>query len=159
MAEYAERGIERMAEALQLAMDYFSLSRDVFCKRWLPGREDELERQTTPQSWENIVETLAKPNQRASSPTTGKTPTRWCWPGRAPARRGCWCIALPTSSASAVRTAGHHGAGLQPPAALEIRHRLRELIGNDARASPCSPATRWPCAWSAPVLPSGRRKR
>ena len=65
MAEYAERGIERMADALQLAMDYFSLTRDVFCQRWLPGREDELERQTTPQSWESIVETLAKPNQRA----------------------------------------------------------------------------------------------
>ena len=47
-----------------LAMDYFSLTRDVFCQRWLPG-EDELERPTTPQSWKASSKRWLKPNQCA----------------------------------------------------------------------------------------------
>jgi len=133
MAEYAERGIERMADALQLAMDYFSLSREVFCKRWLPGRENELERQTTPQSWESIVETLAKPNQRAivaddrentntlvlAGPGAGKT--------RVLVHRIAYLVRIRRENPRAIVALAYNRH-----AALEIRHRLRELIGNDA---------------------------
>ena len=133
MAEYAERGIERMADALQLAMDYFSLTRDVFCQRWLPGREDELERQTTPQSWESIVETLAKPNQRAivaddrentntlvlAGPGAGKT--------RVLVHRIAYLVRIRRENPRAIVALAYNRH-----AALEIRHRLRELIGNDA---------------------------
>jgi len=133
MAEYAERGIERMADALQLAMDYFSLSRDAFCQRWLPGRESELERQTTPQSWENIVETMAKPNQRAivaddrentntlvlAGPGAGKT--------RVLVHRIAYLVRIRRENPRAIVALAYNRH-----AALEIRHRLRELIGNDA---------------------------
>ena len=50
MAEYVQRGLGVMADALRMAMDYFSLRRDEFLRRWLPDRERELSRQTTPES-------------------------------------------------------------------------------------------------------------
>jgi hypothetical protein len=38
MAAYAERGLERMPEALRLTDDYFVLDREAFLRRWLPGK-------------------------------------------------------------------------------------------------------------------------
>ena len=64
MAEYVQRGLKTMVEALHLTMDYFSLQRDEFMRRWLPERDKELTRQTTPQSWQNIVEVLNNKAQR-----------------------------------------------------------------------------------------------
>lgn len=64
MAEYAQRGREKMAEALQLAFDYFRLPQEDFIKRWMPGREQELRRQTTPTSWREIVESLHNRQQQ-----------------------------------------------------------------------------------------------
>ena len=64
IAEYVQRGLRAIAEALRLAMDYFRLGRDEFLRLWLPNRERELLRQTTPESWHNIVESLNNPEQR-----------------------------------------------------------------------------------------------
>ena len=61
MAEFAERGLAAMSEALRLAMDYFILNEKAFLTRWLPGRDTEIGRQTTPASWRAIVESLKKP--------------------------------------------------------------------------------------------------
>lgn len=133
MAEYAERGIQRIADAMQLAVDYFRLSRDEFCERWLPGREDELSRQTTPQSWESIVETLAKPNQRAivtddresanflvlAGPGSGKT--------RVLVHRIAYLIRMRRENPHTILALAYNRH-----AALEIRRRLRDLIGEDA---------------------------
>ena len=135
MAEYAERGVQQMADALRLAMDYFRLSREEFCRRWLPGRESELDRQTTPQSWESIVETLAKPHQRSivtddrenanvlvlAGPGSGKT--------RVLVHRIAYLIRMRRENPRAILALAYNRH-----AALEIRHRLGELIGDDARA-------------------------
>ena len=64
MMEYVQRALGAMADALRLAMDYFSLRRDEFLNRWLPDRVRETERQTTPESWRAIVESLNNPIQR-----------------------------------------------------------------------------------------------
>jgi len=64
MAEFVRRGMAAMADALQLAMDYFGMERDKFISRWLPNRERELKRQTTPDSWHAIVESLGNPVQQ-----------------------------------------------------------------------------------------------
>lgn len=133
MAEYAERGLQRMADALHLAMDYFSLSRDEFCKRWLPGREIELERQTTPRSWDAIVESLDKPHQRAivaddsestnvlvlAGPGSGKT--------RVLVHRIAYLVRVRRENPHSIIALAYNRH-----AALEIRRRLRELIGQDA---------------------------
>jgi len=49
MAEYMQRALQSVADAVRLTVDYFSLPRDEFIERWLPDREKELERQTTRQ--------------------------------------------------------------------------------------------------------------
>ena len=64
MVEYARRGLEAMADALHLTMDYFSLKQGDFLGRWLPDRHKEIERQTTPESWRAIVESLHNPAQQ-----------------------------------------------------------------------------------------------
>ncbi|MCL2636721.1 MAG: UvrD-helicase domain-containing protein, partial [Betaproteobacteria bacterium] len=134
MAEYAERGIQQIADALRLASDYFRLPRDEFCKIWLPGRrENELTRQATPQSWESIVETLAKPSQRTivtdegennllvlAGPGSGKT--------RVLVHRIAYLIRIRRENPRAILALAYNRH-----AALEIRKRLAELIGNDAR--------------------------
>lgn len=134
MAEYAERGLQRMADAVHLAMDYFSLSREEFCRRWLPGRENELERQTTPQSWDAIVEPLAKPHQRAivtderestnvlvlAGPGSGKT--------RVLVHRIAYLVRVRRENPRSIIALAYNRH-----AALEIRRRLRELIGQDAQ--------------------------
>ena len=64
MAEFANRGQAAMSEALRLAMDYFTLEEEAFLARWLPGRDREIGRQTTPESWRKIVENLKNPVQQ-----------------------------------------------------------------------------------------------
>ena len=48
MAEFAERGLAAMSEALRLAVDYFTLKEEVFLARWLPSRDREIGRQDHP---------------------------------------------------------------------------------------------------------------
>jgi ATP-dependent DNA helicase RecQ len=134
MAEYAERGMQRIADATQLAFDYFRLPGEEFCRLWLPGRADELTRQTTPQSWESIVETLAKPTQRAivtderenanvlvlAGPGSGKT--------RVLVHRIAYLVRMRRENPRAILALAYNRH-----AALEIRRRLADLIGDDAR--------------------------
>lgn len=133
MAEYAERGIQKMADALRLAMDYFRLSQSDFCRTWLPGREGELLRQTTPQSWDKIVESLAKPHQRTivtderenanvlvlAGPGSGKT--------RVLVHRIAYLVRIRRENPRAILALAYNRH-----AALEIRRRLSDLIGDDA---------------------------
>ena len=134
MAEYVQRGLGVMADALRMAMDYFSLRRDEFLRRWLPDRERELSRQTTPESWQRIVGSLNNPEQRRivaddreqtnvlvlAGPGSGKT--------RALVHRIAYLIR--------VRRENPHGIlalAYNRHAAVEIRHRLGDLIRDDAR--------------------------
>ncbi len=134
MAEYVQRGLGAMADALRLAMDYFSLRREDFLHRWLPNRDREISRQTTPESWRTIVESLKNPVQRRivaddreqtnvlvlAGPGSGKTQVlvhriAYLLRARRENPRGILALAY-----------NRH-------AAVEIRRRLAELIDDDAR--------------------------
>ena len=65
MAEYAEKGLQSVADAVGLTLDYFSLPRQEFVTKWLADKKQELTRQTTPESWRRIVESLNNRTQRA----------------------------------------------------------------------------------------------
>jgi ATP-dependent DNA helicase RecQ len=134
MAEYVQRGLEQMADALRLTMDYFSLQRDEFMRRWLPERDKEMTRQSTPESWRMIVESLNNKAQREivaddrdsinvlvlAGPGSGKT--------RVLVHRIAYLIR--------VRRENPHGIlalAYNRHAAVQIRRRLGELIGDDAR--------------------------
>ena len=134
MVEYARQGLEAMADALHLAMDYFRLKEGQFLHRWLPERDKEIERQTTPESWRAIVESLKNPAQQRivaddreqtnvlvlAGPGSGKT--------RVLVHRIAYLV-----RASRENPRGILALAYNRHAAVEIRRRLKDLIGDDAR--------------------------
>jgi len=134
MAEYVQRGLARMADALQLSMDYFTLDRDKFMSRWLAGREKELAQQTTPASWRAIVESLRNPQQQRivadereqtnvlvlAGPGSGKT--------RVLVHRIAYLVRARRENPHSILALAYNRH-----AAVEIRRRLVDLIGDDAR--------------------------
>ena len=134
MAEYVQRGLAAMADALHLAMDYFSLPRAEFLRRWLPGREEEIARQTTPESWRAIVESLNNSTQQRivaddreqtnvlvlAGPGSGKT--------RVLVQRIAYLVRVKRENPHGILALAYNRH-----AAVEIRRRLTDLIGDDAR--------------------------
>ena len=135
MAEFVARGLETIAEAIRLAMDYFALPRDAFLERWLHDRKD-LARQTTPDSWRAIVESLNNPVQRRlvaddreqtnvlvlAGPGSGKT--------RVLVHRIAYLIRVRREDPRGILALAYNRH-----AAVEIRRRLDELVGADARGT------------------------
>ena len=134
MVEFAERGLENMAEALRLAMDYFSLGEEAFLERWLPARRRQLTRETTPESWRAIVESLRNPIQQRivadhreqtnvlvlAGPGSGKT--------RVLVHRIAYLVRVRRENPRGILA-----LAFNRHAAVEIRRRLRDLISDDAR--------------------------
>ena len=134
MVEFAQRGLQAVAEATRLAMDYFTLKEEDFLRRWLPGRGRELERETTAASWRAIVESLRNPVQQRivaddreqtnvlvlAGPGSGKT--------RVLVHRIAYLIRARRENARGILALAYNRH-----AAVDIRRRLAELIGDDAR--------------------------
>ncbi len=133
MAEYAHRGLQNMRDAQRLAMDYFALKQEDFLHRWLPHRGD-LARQTTPESWRNIVEDLKHPVQQRivaddrertnvlvlAGPGSGKT--------RVLVHRIAYLVRVRREKPRGIIALAYNRH-----AAVEIRRRLAALIGDDAK--------------------------
>ncbi len=133
MAAYAEKGLAAMDQAQRLSEDYFVLDGDAFLRRWLPGRGAEIRRQTTGTSWKTIVDALDNQAQQdivrddreqtnvlvLAGPGSGKT--------RVLVHRIAYLIRVRREDPRGilVLTYNRH-------AAVEIRERLRRLIGDDA---------------------------
>jgi len=133
MAEYVERGLKSIADALRLTADYFTLKREEFIRRWLPQREEELKRQTTPASWRAIVEALGNPAQQRivaekepgnllvlAGPGAGKT--------RVLVHRIAYLARVLRENPKGILALAYNRH-----AAVEIRRRLAELLGDDAK--------------------------
>ena len=134
MAEYVRQGLRSMANALRLALDYFALRDEHFLRRWLPNRDTQTLRQTTPESWRNIVESLNNPVQRRivaddreqtnvlvlAGPGSGKT--------RVLVHRIAYLLRVKRENPRGILALAYNRH-----AAVEIRRRLAELIGDDAR--------------------------
>ena len=134
MAEYANQGLKSMAQALNMAMDYFNMEEQEFIKRWLPSRRTETSRQTTHESWQAIVENLNNPNQRRiaaddrdqtnvlvlAGPGSGKT--------KVLVHRIAYLIRVKRENPKGILALAYNRH-----AAVEIRRRLLALIGDDAR--------------------------
>ena len=133
MAEYVQRGLQSIADAVRLTVDYFTLQRDEFIKRWLPDREKELERQTTPASWRAIVESLGNAAQQRIVTDKGvESLLVLAGPGAGKTR------VLVHRIAYLIRGKRENPRGIialtyNRHAAVEIRRRLSDLIGDDAK--------------------------
>jgi ATP-dependent DNA helicase RecQ len=66
MLEYAQLALDRVVRALMLVLDYFSLGRIKFIKKYFANRRDVIERAVTQESYRNIVEKLGNPIQIAA---------------------------------------------------------------------------------------------
>ena len=133
MAEYAEKGLDSIADALLLALDYFRLPRREFVDKWLGDRKEELGRQTTPESWRSIVESLNNRSQRdivtdgrentnvlvLAGPGSGKT--------RVLVHRIAYLIRAKRENPRSILALAYNRH-----AAVQIRQRLHALIGDDA---------------------------
>lgn len=133
MSAYAEKGLEKIDAAVRLSEDYFALDQDSFLRRWMPGRNAEIRRQTTGKAWKQIVEDLSNPVQQdivtddreetnvlvLAGPGSGKT--------RVLVHRIAYLLRVRREDPSGilVLTYNRH-------AAAEIRARLRHLVGEDA---------------------------
>ena len=133
MAEFAARGLDAMADAVRLSMDYFSMERQAFLNRWLPNRQAETDRETTPETWRAIVEHL-NPTQRRivtddreqtnvlvlAGPGSGKT--------RVLVHRIAYLLRVRRANSRGILALAYNRH-----AAVEIRRRLADLVGDDAR--------------------------
>ncbi len=134
MMEFASRGLRTMSEALRLAMDYFMLKEQDFLSRWLPGRDREIGRETTPESWRRIVESLKNPVQQRivaddreqtnvlvlAGPGSGKT--------RVLVHRIAYLVRARRENPRGILALAYNRH-----AAADIRRRLDGLIGREAR--------------------------
>ena len=133
MAEYAEKGLQSIADAVGLTLDYFSLPRREFVDKWLPDKRQEITRQTTPESWRRIVESLNNRDQRdivtddrensnvlvLAGPGSGKT--------RVLVHRIAYLVRARRENPRSILALAYNRH-----AAVQIRQRLHELIGEDA---------------------------
>lgn len=63
MNEYARLGLEKIRQALELVLAYFTLDRIAFLRRYFPKRKELLERATSQESYRQIVDELANSAQ------------------------------------------------------------------------------------------------
>ena len=134
MAAYAEKGLESIQTAERLSTDYFTLGRDAFMQLWMPGRGTEFRRQATGQTWAKIVDDLGNNAQGIivrddreqtnvlvlAGPGSGKT--------RVLVHRIAYLVKVKREDPRGILVLAYNRH-----AAAEIRERLRQLIGDEAR--------------------------
>ena len=134
MGEFARQGLDSVRDAMRLARDYFTLKETAFLERWLPGRDQEIGRQTTPDSWRSIVESLGDPVQQRivaddreqtsvlvlAGPGSGKT--------RVLVHRIAWLLRVRRENPRGIVALAYNRHS-----AADIRRRLHGLVGDDAR--------------------------
>ncbi|MCP3958701.1 MAG: RecQ family ATP-dependent DNA helicase [bacterium] len=133
MARYAALGLEKIRAALALVSDYFVLGKEDFVEQHFAGQEEVLRRATGRESYRRIVDSLGNPVQTAlvaaprdenllvlAGPGSGKT--------RVVVHRCAYLLRVERVPARSVLV-----LCFNRNASLELRRRLRELVGEDAR--------------------------
>ncbi len=133
MNEYARRGLAAMGDALRLALAYFELDKGKFVARFFADRKEVLARATGEDSYQKLVERLGHPVQEAvvaaspgsnqlvlAGPGTGKT--------RVVVHRAAYLLRVERVRPQSLLVLCFNRA-----ACSQLRRRLRELVGADAR--------------------------
>jgi ATP-dependent DNA helicase RecQ len=133
MNEYARLGLEKIKQALDLVVAYFSLDRLNFIQRYFAGRKEVVERATSQASYHRIVDNLANPVQVAvvaaqpdenmlilAGPGSGKT--------RVVAHRAAYLLRVKRVPSRSILI-----LCFNRNAANTLRRRLFDLVGPDAK--------------------------
>jgi len=133
MANYAETGLSSMPDAMRLSEDYFALDQEGFMTRWMRGKTTEVKRQTTGKSWISVVEDLGNPVQQKIVADDGESPNVLVLAGpgagktRVLVHRIAYLIRVRREDPRSILVLSYNRH-----AAVEIRARLRHLIGDEA---------------------------
>ncbi|MGH8568887.1 MAG: UvrD-helicase domain-containing protein, partial [Gammaproteobacteria bacterium] len=130
--EFARRGARKIADALALVAAYFSWGRDRFVAAYFAGRKELLEFATTAESYRRIVEALRNPVQERlvqardtgnhlvlAGPGSGKTTVV--------VHRVAYLLRVLRAAPESIIALTFNRS-----AAIEVRKRLHDLVGNDA---------------------------
>ncbi|MDR1888484.1 MAG: RecQ family ATP-dependent DNA helicase [Zoogloeaceae bacterium] len=134
MARYAELGLEAIEQAYIMVQDYFREEWEAFLAQWMPKREKEMERPMAATSWQSIVESLGNKTQQnivtdnrkdsnvlvLAGPGSGKT--------RVLVHRIAYLVRGRRENPKGIIALAYNRH-----AAVQIRTRLQNLIGEDAR--------------------------
>jgi len=132
MAEYARLALGKIQAAMSFIVDYFSLDRDEFVRRYFAGRKEVLEMATTEAAHRRILTSLQNPEQQAivaapldgnhlvlAGPGSGKT--------RVIVHRVAWLLRESMVLPEQIMVLAYNRS-----AVIEIRRRLWSLVGPDA---------------------------
>ncbi len=132
MNKYASLGLEKIEWALQLVFAYFTMGKTEFVKKFFAGEQDMLNRATSAESYQSIVDRLnnavqiavvsAKTNTNMlvlAGPGSGKT--------RVIAHRCAYLLRV-----ERVRPHEILVVCFNRSAAISLRQRIRDLVGRDA---------------------------
>lgn len=133
MSEFARRGLARIQEALGLVLAYFSLGKDEFIRRYLNTKPELLKHATTAQSYQRIVTDLANPAQiKLVTAPIGRNLLILAGPGSGKTKTVVHRCAY-LLRVERVRPQSVLVCCFNRHAAIELRRRLRDLAGDDAR--------------------------
>ncbi|MDD5580766.1 MAG: UvrD-helicase domain-containing protein, partial [Methylobacter sp.] len=131
--EYAKYGLDKISHALAFVFAYFSLDKTEFVRRYFSDRKEILERATSQQSFQRIVSDLQNPEQMAlvasaeddnllilAGPGSGKT--------RVVVHRCAYLLRVKRVPAIGILV-----LCFNRNAVTELRRRLRDLVGDDAK--------------------------
>ncbi len=132
MNRYAELGLEKIQGALELVLAYFTTDKTEFVKRFFPGEQEMLDRATSAESYQKIVDGLnngvqvavvsAKTDENMlvlAGPGSGKT--------RVIAHRCAYLLRVERVRPREILVVCFNRA-----AAVSLRQRIRDLVGKDA---------------------------
>ena len=131
--EYALQALDKIGHALAFVVAYFAQDKTEFVKRYFAGRKDILERATSQQSFQRIVNDLHNPEQMAlvagredqnllilAGPGSGKT--------RVVVHRCAYLLRVKRVPPSSLLVLCFNRSAI-----IEVRKRLIDLVGDDAR--------------------------
>lgn len=131
MREYAQVALKEMTGALQLVLDYFTLSKHAFNRRYFAGRTEVLKLATSEDSWRRIVDPLNEIQHSIVTDEKDANRLVLAGPGSGKTRvivhRIAYLLRVRRVAATSIvaLTFNRHAAN-------EVRQRLYDLVGNDA---------------------------
>ena len=131
MNEYAKRALDTINAARGLVTSYFQDEKEDFIKRFFPGREKTLQRATSEQSYQQIVDDLHNPAQEAIVSTkTGSNILVLAGPGSGKTRVVAHRIAF-LLRVKRVRPGSILALCYNRSAVTGLRKQVKDLIGRD----------------------------